>query len=468
MQFKTHEALGIYYINGLLSAEIISRGKITATWENPFPIIEEDELEKMLLTIPEQINYTGYYVSMIIAAPPIEHHILPVPAMKRKDLVKFCSWKTEALKGKGYVWSYTKLKSIHHKGSICLHIIPPMYRSLFITFCQKCKLEPQHLLTVPAVVSGLLEKNDDSDGTVEMMALVTDRITYFVIGTKNAPLFIREIPFTSQSTDASELAQFSREIKRTALFIKNQFDREIGILTIRGSNTDTLSGLSLESGITTLQIEETPIHLFESVNSSGIYRTDNLLPFDMLGSRARFTRTIIFIAIILCFLGVLIGAKLYIRSIMKSSELTIQRCNIVDDLSKMRDTLDFFATLKGQLQATHQTHLFISTQSKEHIVGYFIGYCADILPEQLSVSRLAIFPATTSGGYAIEIEGICPPDPLQSASLLAQFEQTLSSEPANIKIIDSWHTQWLTNLHNGGGKESDRFSRRFRITGVLQ
>jgi len=469
MARSSGELLGIYYINGILSAEVIRHGKSVRGWQNLFPVIEEEKLGELLNTIPEQMKFKGYQVSMIIAAPSIEYQILPVPLMKKKDLKEFCRWKAEALKGKDHVWAYTVMKSVlQKKGNICLHLVPAVYQTMFLDFCKKKRLEPQHLLTLPAVMPELLEKSEDGKNGVEMVALATDRITYFVVGTRGAPLFIREIPYLWGSQDRNNYMQFGREIKRTMLFGQKQFHKSVTSVRIRGPEVAKAGDAFQEIDTVRPEIDATDVSLFEYISSTTCYRSDNLLPFDMLGSRGRVMRTMVIAVLLLMFIGGMLSMTLLSSLLFRKTSQMLAESNVENEALILADSIAAVQAKLNRIEANRLTGRYIADNTGKPVPGWIMTCLADILPDTLQLSRVYIERNPSVRTWSVDIEGTGPSDPLSAAELLEGFEESLKVPPLRFSVVQTWKVQWLDNLRNGGGADDDAYTRRFRIKGIVR
>jgi hypothetical protein len=469
MAGSSSELLGIYFVNGILSAEVIRHGKSVRSWRNLFPVIEEEQLNELLPTIPDQVAFKGYRVSMIIAAPSIEYHLLPVPVMKKHELRQFLKWKAETLKGTAHHWAYTPMKSVRHKkGSVCLHVVPSVYRTIFLDFCKTKHYEPQHLLPLAAVIPDLLEKSDDAEHSVEMVALATDRVTYFVAGNKNAPIFIREIPFTWGLEDQNVYLQFGREIKRTILFAEKQFNQKVSAVRIRGPEVSKAGDAFREIEKIKPEIDPTDVNLFESVFATSYYRTDNFLPFDMLGSRSRVIRSMIIAVLLVLFFGGLISVTFVSSFFTRHTKELIAESNIENETGMLRDSVNVLRNRYAGIEANRVTARYVKNVTGKPVPGWLTVYIADVLPEELILSRLYIERSNAAKRWFVDIEGTGPTDPVHAADILRQFEAELKTGAARLSVRQSWKVQWLNNLRNGGGDADDAFTRRFRITGTVQ
>jgi hypothetical protein len=468
MAKKNLERLGITYSSGMLSATVFIGGKTVRRWENPGPVADENQLGRLLSAIPDAIQFHGSKVSLIVGGPQVEYHVVSTPPMKKKDLLQFLAWKAGAIKTGSHLWSFTKFSRSENQPVVCLHLASEMFRSVFLTFCRDNRFEPLHLLPLASAIPDVLGKRDGGDGSIELIAVTTERIAYLAGGVKNAPLFIREIPALWNSTDPNASAQFAREVKRTVLFAKKQFNKDIGAFRIIGKGASKAGEFLLgETDIPSPSIEEPVADIFETAFATTPYRTDNFLSSDMIGSARLVRRAFIAGAVMTLFSGSILSLLGIVHHNARQASRMAATIDLHGTVIAQQDSIEKLQAIRAAIEAYRGTEGFIAGSRIEPVAGYLPGYIADVLPRGLVVSRLLIDRSDPDDCWMVEIEGLGPDNPVDAAEILNQFQQRLAARPSSMSIVDSWQIQWLENLKQGA-RSDDPVQRKFRISGRIK
>jgi hypothetical protein len=464
---RKNRHLVIQYIQGKLIAEAIDTKNPTKHWEYPTPIIEPEELANALNGIPSQIQFSGENVSMIILAPSIECLMLKVPAMDTSDLKEHLAWKAHAIKGASYIWSYTLFYGIDKALNLNLHLVPDAFRSIFTSFCQKYGYQPMHLLPLAAVAPLLLTKNDNTADSVEMVVAPAFQSTFLIVGNKNSPLVVREIPYVWTTGEEETLERMKREFQRTALFISQRFKKQVSLICIRGAGAEMARSLTSLIHDSEVVVDESEPAWARSVMESSPFRTDNLLETRVIGHNRRRRMIVFVLFVLLLFLSAEMAVNVLLTRI-STTESTVTSAGFNREIKDLTNRKKAIEIRKGKIAAAGALTEIISQQKSDPVPGWFAAYTANIIPDGMVLTRLKIWKDSTTCQWNVEMEGTIPRNPLQAEILLDTLQQRLFSSPCNMSGKMLGNDLWLKNLMKGSTAESDTKGKTFKITGKLQ
>jgi hypothetical protein len=462
---KTKEKLLIQFIHGKLSATVVS-GSSSREWESESFILESDQLFSEMCLIPQKLNFKGEEVSFGAATPAIDFIIIKVQSLKREELEKFLERKAHAAKGSTHIYSYTLVKIPEKEDNIYLHLVPEVYRDVFMNFCNKFHYQPVFLITLAAIAPALLMI--DKENQIEMVVAAAGESTFIVVGKKNHPLLIREVPYSWHDKNEGNLERLGREIQRTVLFTKQQFNLKIQEIRFIGEDSKTASDLTGDIEDVKKSVVNENVNWGKLTLSMNALRTDNLLPRKIIGLNYK-RKTSIFVAVtvIILFLVSLIFEIVYLK-MRQSMEISISESGIevsIDSLQTVRQSLD---VKKTELTNNRIRNDFIHKMNNDPIPGWFANVVADNIPNVLNISRMMITEDSIDGDWYVQIEGFGPRNPVDASLALDTFESRLKQMPSFFQPEIPWKIQWIDNLQQGSTLETEIKGRVFRIYGRLK
>jgi len=314
----------------------------------------------------------------------------------------------------------------------------------------------------------LLEFAEGKEDDLELVAATVGDSTFLVIGRKNAPYLIREVPCSWSSEDGAAAGRLNREIQRTVLFTKQQYDKEIVQIRLCGKNAGAISSLVNTSSGLPVTVDDKNIQWLKFFDTLSPYRTDNLLPPQAIHHIHR-RKLSILLSVALFFLVCLsVSMELLRHNLIEQSKVTVADSQVENDIT-------FLTARKTQLEKrqaiiSRQVAIAaaIAQKTAEPVPGWFSGVVGDMIPDGLILTRLSVNQDASTGGWLVEIEGAAPRNPLLAAHLLKQFQERLSGNPSFLAVKTAWQLQWIENLKTGGTADSDNNKKTFRIYGRIR
>jgi hypothetical protein len=462
---KTKEILLIQFIHGKLSATVVS-GSSSREWESENFILEANQLYAEMCLIPQKLNFTGENVSFGTATPAIDFIILKIQTLKHAELEKFLERKAHAAKGNTHIYGYTLIKIPDKEDNIYLHLVPEIYRNVFLDFCKKFGYQPMFLMTLAAIAPALL--TIDKDKEIEMVVAAAGESTLIVVGKKNHPLLVREVPYSWHDNNEGNLERLGREIQRTVLFTKQQFNLNVQEIRFIGQDAEIASNITGDIA----EVKKTVIN--ESVNwckltlTMNPFRTDNLIPKKLLGLNKK-RRFSVYAAIIVLFILLSSFAfELTYHKMKYDAEKSISESGIeasIDSLQIVRLTLE---NKKTELINNQIRYDFMQNLTNDPVPGWFANVIADNIPQELNLSRMMITKDSVDGTWYVQIEGFAPRNPVTASQLLDTFQNRLKQTPSFFQPEIPWKIQWIDNLQQGSTLETTIKGKVFRIYGRLK
>jgi hypothetical protein len=465
--FRKKDHLAIQYIQGRLTAEVIRDRKPNGHWEFPGQILEPEELTNGLKLITEQMDFSGEKVSMIILAPSIDCLTVKVPIMTAEELSKHLAWKANAVKGSSYIWSYTVFNEIDKSLNLNLHLVPEIFRSIFMAFCQSYGLQPIHLLTLAAVAPMLLTKSEGKGDALEMVIAPIYQSTFLIIGNTSSTFIVREIPYSLLSKESETLDRMKREVQRTVLYILQRFGKQVSLIRIKSPGTGLADSIAELVQGADVVVEETDLFWARHAIESSPLRTDNLLQADAIGHNRRRRIMTSVLVVLMLFLAAEVSVGAFLFSISNRVQTTIKSAGFNQEIQELNDKKQAFEKRKGEIASYNALAEAIRLQQSDPAPGWFANFAADALPDGMVLTRLAV-SKDSADGWNVEIEGFAPRNPLQSQNLISAFQQRLCSFPCNMRGSAQGDELWLENLKIGSTGESDPKGKKFKITGKLR
>lgn len=463
------EKLGIEFIFRKLRAEVYRNGEVLRSWEYPDIINDYTQLTEALNSIPEAVTFKGEESSLVFSDSTVQYTLLKTPPMKPADLKLFINRKASALweikepylKGWGMLQSTKKELNIH------LHLIPEHIATIFVNFCQKHVLQPAHIYTTSALAPMLVTQFGEATQGLNCIAASSGDFTYLIIGTKQTPFLIRELPISWEQGDTLSIERINREIQRTILFTKQQHNQTITRIDMIGKNSSDAAALMTFQNIETINSVNTPVPWISFALKTSPLRSENLLPRIHLGQLKRKRLTLALFFIVPVYLALSVFAYFFTQKLHDNVNASLQNADIGNEINRLvskKNELD-----QRILSMNHHTQTveMIRQKTKPPIPGWFAGFATEMLPDSLIFRRFAVQYDSGTGSWFVEIEGLSPRDPLKSAKLLKEYQDAISMNSTLFTIDSPWNIQWLENLYSGGTHESEASLKPFRIKGVI-
>ena len=463
--FYNKEKLSIQFIYGRLSAEVTG-GSEVRVWESKEFILEAETLHSELCRIPKELKFRGEEVSLVAATPSIDFLVLKTPPMKSKELEQFLARKAHTTKGETHIWGYTSLRVVNKEDNIYLHLVPEVYRTVFLQFCDQLHFQPVFLMTL-ASISPLLLEMEKGDG-LELVAAATGESTFIVVGQKNNPFLIREVPYSWINADEANIERLGREIIRTALFTKQQHNRQITTVRLLGKDAEKARGVTSALTEITLEVVEEDVRWFRFLYTLKPYRTENLIPRKIVGHNKRRRMTLFMFGAVMLFLLAAISLEIFYQVLSQNVDRVVKNSNVNECVIELTNQKLLLEKQKAEILANNGLSDLIARLTYDPIPGWFCGYASDKLSDELSFSRMSVVKDSLQNSWYVELEGVAPRNSVKAAKILNAYQSELCNAPVNLVADLPWRFQWIENLKKGASQDSDLKGKLFRIYGRIR
>ncbi|MBN1982179.1 MAG: hypothetical protein JW795_11650 [Chitinivibrionales bacterium] len=469
------EKLGIAYIYGHLYAQVHAPGEATRSWEYPKVLKSEELLGEFIDVIPQAIDFKGEEVSLVIATAAVQYTLVKTFPMRQKDLQQFIKTKASSVWEKeepfAYGWGMLQWSGTQNAKKelyIHLHLMPESYVIIFLNFCKKYSLQPTHIFTAASLTPDLLDLIDQSDNGLNLVVASAGDRTFITLGRKHEPYLIRELPYSWLTKEPDAISRVGREIQRTVLFTKQQFNVSVSAIKLIGTGAATaLTSVDEQARVPTTA-DDSDVPWIRLTMHSLLRRSENLIPDEVLGHNQRKRMTIALFSVLFLFLLSVMGIEFAIQHRLQYIDRILREDGLEESIQTLISRRNELEKIIEEVNTNASIATIIKSTTLEPVPGWFAGFAADMLPAELLISRLAVRKNSDQGVWNVEIDGFSPRNPVKAATLLEEYQKRLSSDSSIVAVETPYQIQWIENLKTGGTYESEKNGKRFRITGRIR
>ena len=464
---KTVKATGhaISWIYGEFRIARFVRGNLVEQFAPDYLVETPTDFVRALREAKKHISLEGKgKVSVVHEHDQHVHSYLNVPAMRKRDLVKYLQRKVDqekTLAGE-FAWCYHEAKHSNGIEGILLHMLPKRIVDTTMVTCTAMGLVPTRYVPLTEIVSAYLptlgyEKSD----VILIVALFSER-TEIIVGTGEGEVFfVRELGFGTQSKLQKRLGL---DINRTVRYTKQQTGKVIREARIIGARPDDI--ISTLSDVVDIEVQ-----LDENSNDPNFWMYQSAhLPahlsanFISVLAQRNITQESVKRAGVWLTLGLLIFASIITVSAAKTqsqrseqlSELNHKNALLVKQLDELRQTMSL-----SQLKMDRLTTLRSNSLNMPSI---FLLHLSKLAPYAVVLDEVVI--ENSNSAWQVSISGTTIDSTEGIPRFLEKFESSLQSSPWNMSILQSWRTTWLDQFKNGSLANGKPAS--FKISGVLR
>jgi hypothetical protein len=459
------ERLCLQILHGQVSAFVVMGGRVLRAAHADALCGQPDLLPQIFGALIQQLNFRGEYVSTVISDEAIGYQMVPTPPMKPTDLRMYLQRKSlQESRGKEALrFGWTTLKA-REGAAVLLQVIPDSWVRVFVESCHHHGLQPLHFMTASAVAC--LHVGQVEPG-MPLYALDTGTSTVLVVRKfSDAPVLLRELSGAWQKSLDGPL-HVAQEIQRTLLFAKQQLGMPVDRIHIRGNGSELLASVTRDVVGLDVGFNEDPVVWALPLQNRDRANTANLLDARELLVNSERRRAVLVALVMMVMLGGMLFSLVQVRSALNRMEQDLKKIGVQQEIIRFQDHRDKLSSIRAEIGRNQKMGQQIYLESHRPFAGWLSGAIADMIPDEMVLSRLWI-RSDTQGQWIVDIHGSVPRNPVVSSQVLKELQTRLVSIPARFQVEASWELTWISNLQHGSTWEGDEMRKPFQIHGVAQ
>lgn len=417
-----------------------------------------DTLEEILEAHQKEFNA----VQCILSPSFITLSQLSLPVMKKGDLIKVLERKVSVMQGfeEGKNWGYQLLGREEKIDTMLLYVVAHSLVEAIISVCEPRGILIHSILPLP-VLPLLVEQAEVGDGQVLLILL--SRSVLVRVHKEGKTLFTREFSCKISSDDPAEAVRLQKEVERTLLYVKQQYQIFSPTLHYVGDENP-----KMEEAISELSyvghIRGWIRDALSKLEHAHI-ESCNILPKSYIEERKRVKQFYLVIVLLTTAFLFALASYLYIVKNAKEEKAAIAQLRVDESIDSLQQRLTSLQSLEQKIVKSQNVVTYLEKQKHDPIGGWTIAYISKIIPSRLILSRFDM--EFKHGFWECRIEGFAPRSSIEAANLLKEFEKNIASEPISMKVDQAWIEQWKENLHVGDTREKELINKRFYIEGRI-
>jgi hypothetical protein len=442
------EILGVSWLNGQMKFMSARNGVPLATWDAPSQEGDGLNLTPALQEAIRQTRYDGIDLALILEHNRLIQQLVETPPAQGRDLEMFLERRVNQLKvfEEAAVWSFQVTQPTKTARALMLYLLP---KPLLDQLVHSCRAADVHLLIMvspTAVLGSQLAELPLGKEDIALVAAETEGMTSVVIGHKHGAIHLGRSLRCSWQTDPERVHS---ELNRTILFAKQQFGITIGSLWLFGPGAKEQLELMrqvFEVPVRLSPVEHTPFYWAEQAVRLAPTLKANLISKDLQKAPQRR----VLVRITSGLLGLIVAA-----SVLAYGWVETQVQRQARAVAQLRAKSEPLQSQKGELEkrqealeAQKRLIRLIEEQKLAPVPGWFLGYVAGNLQEELLLTELQVkrleVPETTNTPPAdfwlVRLAGAAYNQP-EATSMVGRvaftsFTNTLANGPFHLKITN--------------------------------
>jgi hypothetical protein len=227
--------LSVSWLGNQFRALAVHRGQVEAAWSSPEPVEGTHNFHTLIRRAAAETNYKGTTVSLVLAHNRLVHQLIEVPPAKGAALQKLVSRQAQQqnlFPGEA-VWSAQPAESGKTAQRLLLNLFPKALLTELTGACDRAGLFLTAVMPVPALLQGQLAELPGKDDDVTVIAAETGDTTTVLVGRGDGRVLLSR---TLAGTWNTNLARMALDLKRTVLFVNQQFAVNVGHVWLFGAN----------------------------------------------------------------------------------------------------------------------------------------------------------------------------------------------------------------------------------------
>ncbi|GEM_PF-4875500 len=452
--------LGISWLYGEFVAVGYKGGKLSQSWEAPYPVNSIDEFEEALVQAKSELSIKKYsQLFMVYESEQQRHSFVEMPPMSKKDTVQYLSRHVDTEKSfEGDAkWSYRGASKGNASKGVLLHIMPNDFFEKIKSTCEKHKLELVRFLPNTEVISHRYSKiESQQNDTIVFVALFKRFVEIVVTDVQGNSSFVRELAI---EWDTNNLDRLKLDIERTLLYTKQQnaYANKIVLLGIDSPQVAQLIASSFNVQVDTLPESTDAVFWANEAIKIPNSVTSNYIPH--LLQNKLVSKSAVNIARWVA-VGSIIGA---VVSTFITDAIRIEGN---ENLKRNVDSLQSkVLALQADYDALRNEELRYAAliEKPDPIAPLFLYDLSNLVKDSMYLSKASIEVA--EGEWKFILEGANNPTLANSLSDLEALESALKAAPWFASVSENWRTEWLEKLRQGKANDDGLIS--FTLEGTL-
>ncbi len=458
-------AYGISWIYSEFTAVRLKFGKCINKWIAPYPVNDLDDFNKALSSATKALKMNrGGDIAIAYESDEHEHIFLDIPPMSVKDIELFLG--RQVIQEKKFddtaAWGYRIIRHNDEGEGVMLHMMPHKILEAIHRICKQNHLILRRLVALTDIMALHYEKQEKSNEKVSLLiALFETHVQLVVISRSGEVLFVRELGFHWQTEN---LERLKTDMDRTLLYAKQRHSVLVTHISILGVDAQEATQLLSPHFDVPLSVDSKAIlDIFWATTVSALPRriTSNLMPPSM-------RRTITSQHLRKFGAWATMTTALTSLSTVCLVEFFVQQHGVVSN-----ETLAVIETLEQKKSFWQDKNVeLVRVQSRISALGtdvpaiplWFMMNLDKLISEETILSKAKVNRENDHWNFLLE--GAIKSTLAESATILEQLEERLSSNPWNAQISKSSQDNWLQQLSEGAASKSGLIS--FNVNGVMQ
>lgn len=412
------DLLVLTWLNGHAQFISVSAGRVVSSWESAERVDLVDPSANMVdffQAARSRTRYAGKNLAIVLAHPQLTQQLLETPPAKGRDLELFIERQVDQLKiCEGEVaWSFQKTHPIKDSSGLVLYLLPKVYCDRLIHAAQRSGLHLVGLVAPSALLSRQVAQLPLEGDGIALLLAETRGTTSIVAARKDGTIFLARSLHCSWDKDPERIAS---QINRSTVFLRQQFGFDVSQIVLFGKGSKALTVVmqeKVELPVTLYDEEVAPAHWVKHLMESLAEDTSaNLISREQQQAPHRRVMVALTAGLLTLLSVVSVTVALWIEWQVRTE--IGQLANLQPKLTDLQmRKVDLDERLE-KLAAQEQLTAFITGQQLPPAPGLFLTYLADVLPDELLLTKLEVKrldrlsgekDAPEDGWWSVRLEG---------------------------------------------------------------
>lgn len=441
----------------------LQHGTASRHWTAPYPVTELAEFNRALVQAGEELGmHRGGTLAITYESDQHLHRFLDLPPLGKRDLERHLMRRAAQEKPftEEAAHGYSVLNSTRFGTGALLHLLPRPLLDAIIRICQENHLVPVRLVSLTDVVRHhVASRGLPEEDIILVVALFDGRVELVAATGRGEGLFVRELQFDWRGEQVERLRL---DIERTLLYLK-QRQQIVEHLLFMGAGAETaIDALRAEFTLPLETVNNGTEPWFWAHAASLLPRdvASNLIPKHVRNAvrTQRILHGSSWIAVAAVLSAIVISATVeYLRWQQRQTDPSW-----AERYSALRLQRDEYRQREEMLHALEQ-QLADLTPDRQNVPAQFLARLGTIVPSPAFLQHAEI--SWDADEWRFKIEGGTHTTMADAITTLESIERNLEAAPWHGVVSDSWRTDWLERLRNGGATDSGLVG--FRLDGTL-
>lgn len=444
--------LGVAWLEGRMSACVLSRGALTARWDKGDAVVTPEALPDAIQEAVRSLGFQGNEVFFVVASRRFTCQRVEAPPAKDAVFARLLERKVRQIKPfqDDVVWGYQESDSLGPTRGAIVQMLPASVFTQALDACDANELWLTGLFTpIDALSKQLRDLSVSGKGNV-LLATETHGIVHLVAGDKKGkPIFARSFsgtmnpvepdPGSAKSPESKlklsasaapsqpsardrEIRRIGQEINRSLVYCEGQLDQTIEDILWLGAEEEVEAiGSVLEKSIYRSPVSKDPYYWITETSGIRAKSARNMVPATVLDrrkSKVMFRTTVLGLIVFgLIFLGSAISIETLLRN---------EKALLGDSVDARAEAQVEKAALQESLQEVEARIKFLESFVPSPRASMWYGvpiYVDQVMPEDWKLTLIEAEQADE--GIALTLQGFSGTSPRIVSASLTAFKKRL-------------------------------------------